>query len=53
MAKWCSLYGCWCNDVEEIIPTEQLIKDGCDPDPRRNCGDCSYIEEVNPRELFD
>lgn len=53
MNYWCSLYGCWIKDVEDIIETEQLIKDGCDPDIKRKCSGCCYVEEVGLGELFD
>ena len=39
MARWCNLYNCFCNDVEEVIPEEGIE---CDLD----CRCCENMENI-------
>ena len=41
MAKWCNYFGCWCNDVEEVI-----LEEGINCNLR--CNKCENMEEIKP-----
>ena len=38
-AKWCKYFGCWCNEVEEVIEEEMI---DCDID----CNNCDMMEII-------
>ena len=43
--KWCSLYDCWCDEVEDIIDEEDIV---CD----FGCNGCQYCESVEKERGF-